>query len=281
MKSILIFMVLICHFAYAGDRLLATGGVTQMEGAGGGGLVPWALISGYATQDQFGGAVFYTEAKTKDDFHLSSGGVSVGVYNRFEFSLSQQKFDLGNTVPGESIRVNTLGMKVRVLGDGIYDQDQYLPQISVGLNVKHNEDFDFVPQAVGAKHATGVDAYIAASKLYLGGLFGYNVLVNGALIATKANQFGILGFGGDDNDRYHLKPAVSVGVMLRDNLLLGAEYRDKPDNLNAFKETSAHDIFLAWFPHKNIGLTAAYVDLGTIADKDNQTGWYFSGQLSY
>ena len=32
-------------------KLLATGGVSQVEGAGGGGLVPWALITGYGSVD--------------------------------------------------------------------------------------------------------------------------------------------------------------------------------------------------------------------------------------
>src|ERR1700733_5317016 len=35
-------------------KLLATGGVSQLEGAGGGGLKTWALISGYATGDGLG-----------------------------------------------------------------------------------------------------------------------------------------------------------------------------------------------------------------------------------
>ena len=40
--------------ALAGDRLIATSGVSQIEGAAGGGLVPWAVIAGYGTRDQFG-----------------------------------------------------------------------------------------------------------------------------------------------------------------------------------------------------------------------------------
>jgi len=49
--------------AIAGDRLLATGGVAQIEGAAGGGLTPWALITGYGTDAQIGGSAFYTQAK--------------------------------------------------------------------------------------------------------------------------------------------------------------------------------------------------------------------------
>ncbi|MES1986621.1 MAG: DUF3034 family protein, partial [Pseudomonadota bacterium] len=59
------------------------------------------------------------------------------------------------------------------------------------------------------------------------------------------------------------------------------EYRAKPNNLSGAKEDDAKDIFLTWFPVRNLSVTAAYVDLGNIADKDNQRAWYLSGQVSY
>jgi len=267
--------------ALAGDRLLATGGVAQMEGAAGGGLTPWALISGYGTDTQIGGSVFYTQAKTNGGFELDSGGVSVGFNNRFELSMSQQKFGFSNTVPGESARMNTLGAKVRLFGDAVYDQDKWLPQVAAGIQYKYNEDYDLVPKALGAEHRSGVDFYLSATKLYLGAVFGRNLLLNATLQATKANQFGLLGFGGDRNNHYQLQPAGSVAVMLTDNLIIGAEYRTKPDNLSVFKEQDAKDIFVAWFPVKNLSLTAAYLDLGNIANKNNQTAWYLSAQVSY
>lgn len=265
----------------AGDRLLATGGVAQIEGAAGGGLTPWALISGYGTDAQTGGSVFYTQAKTNGGFELDSGGFSIGFNNRVELSLSQQKFGFSNTVPGESARMNTLGAKLRLFGDAVYDQDSWLPQLAAGVQLKHNEDYDLVPKSLGAKHASGLDFYLAATKLYLGAVFGRNLLLSGTMQATKANQFGLLGFGGDKNNHYQLQPAASVAVMLTDNLILGAEYRARPDNLNVYKEDDAKDVFLAWFPIKNFSVTAAYLDLGNIANKDNQSAWYLSGQITY
>lgn len=280
-KFAAILILLVASPVLAGDRLLATGGVTQVEGVAGGGLVPWALITGYGTQGQVGASSFYTHARTQGGFELGIGGVSIGLDNRVELSLSQQRLGLGNTVPGETIRMDTLGAKVRLFGDAIYDQDNWLPQIALGILLKHNENFDFVPRALGAENSTGVDVYLAASKLFLAAVGGRNLLVNFTLQATKANQFGFLGFGGDRSNAYHLEPAFSGALMLADNLLLGLEYRAKPDNLRAFKEDDAKDIFITWFPNRYIGLTAAYVDLGNIANKDNQDAWYLSGQLSY
>lgn len=267
--------------AHAGDRLLATGGVSQIEGAGGGGLTPWALIAGYGTDAQIGGSAFFTRAKTGDDFELNTGGVAVGFYNRIELSVSQTKFELGSTVPKESIRLNTLGIKLRLFGDAIYEQDSWVPQVAAGALIKHNEDFDVVPKLLGAKDSTGVDYYLAASKLYLDAIFGRNVLLGATLIATKANQFGLLGFGGDARDDYQIKPSYSAAIMLSDNLLVGMEYRYKPNNLSSFNENDAKDVFVTWFPHKRLSITAAAVDLGDIADKTNQNAWYVSGQLSY
>ncbi|HSI44676.1 MAG TPA: DUF3034 family protein [Methylophilus sp.] len=266
---------------HAGDRLLATGGVTQVEGAAGGGLMPWAVISGYGTDKQVGGSAFYTHAETKADYKLNSAGISLGFANRVEVSAAQTRFGLGNTVRGEEIRLNTLGVKLRLIGDAIYDQDTWLPQISVGTQYKYNEDFNFVPKSLGAKDRSGVDYYVAASKLFLGAANGYNLLVNANLHATKANQFGLLGFGGDRRDSYRIYPAVSAAVMLSDSFLVGTELRFKPDNLSGVEEKKAQDVFLTWFPHRNVSVTGAYIDLGTIATKENQTGWYVSGQFNY
>lgn len=279
--SLVTFSIVCSPPAVAGDRLLATGGVAQIEGAAGGGLTPWALISGYGTDTQIGGSAFYTQAKTNGGFELDSGGLSIGFNNRLELSLSQQKFGFSNTVPGESARMNTLGAKLRLFGDAVYDQDKWLPQVAAGIQYKYNEDYNTVPQSLGAKHQSGVDFYLSATKLYLGAVFGRNLLLNGTLQATKANQFGFLGFGGDKNNHYQLQPAASVALMLSDNLIVGAEYRAKPDNLSAFKEDDAKDIFLAWFPMRNFSMTAAYLDLGNIANKDRQTAWYLSGQITY
>jgi hypothetical protein len=267
--------------ASAGDRLLATGGVTQLEGSAGGGLTPWALISGYGTDAQMGFSGFYTQAKTRGGFELDSGGIAIGINNRIELSLAHTKFGLSNTVPNESIRMSTLGVKLRLVGDAVYDQDLWLPQLAVGAQFKHNEDFDLVPKALGAKDASGVDYYLSATKLYLGAIGGRNLLLNATLQATKANQFGLLGFGGDKNDDYRLEPAFSAAVMITDRFLAGMEYRYKPDNLSVFEEEDAKDMFVTWFPHKNFSITGAYLDLGNIANKDNQTAWYLSGQISY
>lgn len=269
---------LLVPVAAAADRLLATGGVTQIEGAAGGGLVPWAVIAGYGTRDQLGVTAFHTNVDI-DDFKLKSSGIAVGINDRVELSLSRQLFGLGSTVPGLSIRQDVIGAKVKLVGDAVSDQDSWMPQIAVGFQHKRNRDMA-VPRALGARHDSGTDFYVSATKLYLAGLAGRNVLLNATFRATKANQLGLLGFGGDKRDRPRFELETSIAILLTDSFALGAEYRFKPDNLSVFREDDYYDVFAAWFINKKASLTLAYARLGQIADKKNQDGVYLSIQLS-
>lgn len=252
----------------------------QLEGSAGGGLVPWAVIAGLGTQDQFGISGFCTRVKPQD-FQLDSCGIALGLMDRVEVSFAKQKFDLGTTVPNHSIQQHIIGLKVKVMGDAIYDQDRWLPQVAVGLQYKKNEDYDLVPQLLGARSDSGVDYYVAATKLFLGGLVGRNVLLNATLRGTRANQLGILGFGGDLNNSYQLEPELSAAAFVHDNIVLGTEYRAKPNNLSVFEESAFKDVFVAWIPYKFVSLTVAYAALGTIADKHDQQGLYVSLQSSF
>jgi hypothetical protein len=264
--------------AAAGDRLLATGGAQMIEGAAGGGIVPWALIAGYGTRDQVGGSAFYTNINS-DDFDLRSLGAAVGIFDRLELSYAKQTFDAGSVVPGLKLRQDIFGAKVKVVGDAVYDQDKWLPQIAVGVQYKRNTNMD-IPTAVGAQKGSDTDIYVSAAKLWLAGFFGHNVLANLTVRSTRANQMGLLGFGGDKKSSRSIEPEVSVAVLLTDTLALGGEYRKKPDNLGAFKEDDYRDVFLAWFPHRNFAMTLAFAKLGTIAGKPKQDAAYLSVQLT-
>jgi hypothetical protein len=264
--------------AVAEGRLLATGGIMEIEGSGGGGLTPWALITGLGTEDQLGASAYCTRVNPQN-FALESCGVAAGIANRLELSAARQHFDLGTTVPGHTISQTIVGAKLRILGDAIFDQDRWWPQLAAGLQWKHNSDFDLVPKALGARHADGVDYYLAATKLWLAGPFGLAWLTDLTLRETEANQMGLLGFGGDLGG-YHLEAEGSLGVFLADNLVLGGEYRQKPNNLSVFREQDYKDAFLTWFPIKYVSITAAWAFLGNIANQPSQQGAYISLQVS-
>lgn len=272
--------LLAMHSSWAGDRILGTWGVSPVEGGAGGGLNPWGVISGSGSRDQNGGSVFATKMQTQGGFDLTVAGAAVGIHDRVELSMAKWSFRLSDTVPGKSIQMSVLGAKARIAGHVLYDQDTWMPQLTVGMQYKKNHSFD-VPRALGASSDSGVDAYVSASKIWLGAAGGLNVLANVNVRATRANQFGLLGFGGDKHKNYQLMPELSVGVMLNDRWVAGSEWRAKPDNLSVFGEENAWDVFVAWFPRRDVNVTAAWVNMGRIADKPAQRAWYVSTQLPF
>jgi hypothetical protein len=118
-----------------------------------------------------------------------------------------------------------------------------------------------IKSAVGAQDDSGLDIYLASSKVILDAIAGRNLLLNATVRATKANQIGLLGFGSVNSNDYQLMLEGSVAVLLRDDLALGYEYRQKPNQLDFAKEDDWQDIFLAWFVNKHFSVTAAYADL--------------------
>ncbi len=289
LKLSFIFCALVAQSALAQDmgKFTATGGVTTVEGAGGGGLTPWALITGYGTTDSFGANAHTTHVKTQD-YSLATYGVAVGVADRFELSMARQEFK-GHLAPLNQLNIkqDILGLKLRVAGDAVYDQHSAMPQIAVGLQYKRNKGIGGLGALgvtnvtqLGAKDDSGTDLYVSATKLYM----EQSLLLNGTLRMTKANQMGILGFGGDLGDSYKPMLEASAAYLINRKLVAGIEYRMKPNNLGVDKDEKAFsDVFVAWFPTKNFSVTAAYVDLGsiTVFNTKNQRGWYMSLQAGF
>ncbi len=305
--SLLVFAAagLCSHLAHAETgKLLLTGGVSSIDGAAGGGLTPWAVIGTNATAGETGGSVYVTRAKT-NDYALTGYGAALGYNERVEVSLARQDFDASPAValngiapfgvkPGQHVKMDVLGLKFRVAGDAVLDSDSLMPQIAVGLQYKSVSpgSLQSVFSFLGTK-TRGTDFYVSATKLFL----AQGVLVNGTLRSTQANQNGLLGFGAGAPGKtsHSLLPEFSVALLLNKNLTVGAEYRFKPNNLealgraaglgNALAEDDWKDIFIAWAPNKYASVTLAYVDLGRVMPgvtaSRRQTGYYVSAQLAF
>ena len=244
--------------ATPGGRLIATGGAMTLEGAAGGGIVPWSLLAGYGENLQFGGSAWYTQVRP-DDFSMQAFGAATSLHNRVELSVGKQSFDIDTVIPGEQLDQTIIGAKLRLAGELVYSR---MPQLSVGMQYKNNETFD-VPASVGARDDSGLDFYLAASKLWLDGPFNRSLFLNTTLRATKANQAGLMGFGGDLNNRRELMGEVSAGLFLTRNWVIGAEYRQKPNNVSLFRaKTTGTTCSSAgsppsacpWWPHGRISV---------------------------
>jgi len=268
-------------------KLLLTAGFNDADGAGGGGLVPFALITGYGTDTSYGANAHYTYAPLRD-FELKTYGIGVGLLDRVELTVARQDFEATDTaLDGVTVSQDIFGIKVRLFGDAIYMQDSWMPQVAVGAQFKRNRGLEHAgplvsPKQLGAKDEDGRDYYVAATKV----LLQQSLLLNLQLRYTKANQFGLLGFGGDRDDGYSTEIGGSVGYLLTRKLAIGAEYRGKPHNLGVDDESAAWDAFVAWAPTRNVSIVAAYLNIGSVLAPvtgvtRDQNGPYLSLQAGF
>ena len=279
--AMLCLTVAVAPRAFADGQLLGTAGATQLEGAGGGGLVPWAVLAGYGTETEMGASASATAVRS-DDYTLRSLGAAWTWRNRVEVSVAQQELDIGSLsgalgIPDDSVlRQNVFGLKVRALGDLIYGIG---PQVSFGLQYKEHLDF-LIPGIAGARDDKGIDLYVAASKLILAGPYGRSLLVNATLRTTSANQMGLMGFGGDLGERT-LVAEASAALLLNRRTAIGVEFRQKPDNLSFAREDDWLDVFGAFFFNKHVSAVVAFARLGDIATLEDQHALYVSLQGSF
>ena len=295
--------------AETGSKLLATGGITSFEGSAGGGITPWALITGYASQEEIN-ATANVQLLDVGEYQLSTFGAAVGAYDSFEFSLQKQSLDVSSGVvtnvfnaitggptpsliaPSTKIEQTIIGAKYKVFGDAVFDSNLYMPQISVGVQYKTNDSFDQslslfngavpapntgVPMLLGAKEKSGTDLYISATKVWLGLAQGKNILFNATARYTKANTFGLLGFGKEGDDDYELEWAASLAMFTGTNTIIGLEARQQTDRLGGLAKTdTVTDFFITYLPSKEWSITAAYVDLGNLPFQPDTSGIYLS-----
>lgn len=264
----------------AGGKLTLTNGVTTIEGSSGGGISTWALVAGNETADGIGGSA-HVSVILLPDYRWESHGLAIGIHDRLELSYARQNLDtraVGAKLGigrGYTLNQDVFGAKLRLAGDAVYGS-AYLPQIAIGMQYKHNLDAPIVA-AVGGRHASGTDVYVAATKLLLRQSF----LVGTTIRYTKANQNGLLGFGGDKGGNRTVQVESTLGYQLSRQLVVGAEYRSKPDNLGFATENDWKTAYVAYAINRNLTATAAYVDLGSIATAERQRGGFLSLQTAF
>ncbi len=200
-----------------------------------------------------------------------------------------------------TIKMDVFGAKVRLFGEAIYDSDNLIPQVALGGFYKKNKNEELL-KTLGAAESEDWEAYVAATKIF----FPINTLVNVTGRYTSANQTGLTGFGGPDGNDKELRWEASVAYLLNKGTAIGAEYQQHGENLKDIylgnqtasslsgtgltpslggtlkqKESDWVDVFVAFFPSKNLSITMAYAMLGDITITPDQNGYYISLQASF
>lgn len=264
---------------FEGGKLVLTNGITTIEGTSGGGIATWATIAGLEMDNGVGVSGHATVIELAD-YGWQSHGIALGIANRVELSYARQNFDtrdVGTALglgEGYVLNQDVFAAKLRLAGDLVYGEP-LLPQISLGVEYKRSLDGN-VAAAVGAGGDESVDYTLSATKLFL----SRSVLVNATARLTEANQNGLLGFGSVSGAGHSLQFEGSLAYQLSRRAVIGAEMRTKPDNLG-LGEDDWFDLFAAYSVTDNITVTAAYVDLGSIATFEDQRGAFLSAQLAF
>ncbi len=280
MKNITKVGVVACMLFASG----AQAAVTNVEGQAGGGLVPWALLSS-------GPTVAITHLNTQN-LGINSVAMNTSFANTVEVSYAHNMLDVvgSNGLGGNNIdAVDNLGMKVKLV-----DMSDSMPQVALGLvykNATGNLPSNVLNPNLGIS-TSSTDVYAAATKVMSIG--GKNVLLNGVLRATKANQMGLLGFGGGSTagakSGYSIEPEVSAEIFAADNVILGAEYRAQPSNGvtandGVLHQNAAYGLHIVYVANKNFALTASWVNLGQVAPgvngSNSQNGMWLQAQVNF
>jgi hypothetical protein len=263
-----------------GGKLLLTNGITSVEGTSGGGLTPWAVIAGNETENGIGLSAHATIVELKS-YDFQTAGVGLGLFDRVELSYTRQNFntnEIGAALglgADYAFNQDVFGAKVKLAGDLVYGPAA-VPAIAIGVQYKKNRNGSVV-RAIGATGDAGLDYYLSASKLFL----SRSILAGVTVRATKANQLGILGFGGDKRRSYSVQVEGSIAWQLSPKFAVGGEYRTKPDNLSIAREDDWYDGFVTYALNRHLAATVAYTDLGSIATVSKQRGVLLSLQASY
>lgn len=304
---------------FGGSKVLLTGGVGMIDGAGGGGITPWAVISGYGTRDEINGGIRFTFAELPS-YQLNTLGVQVGFYDRLELSYTHSTLPTGGTFDtvglaldvlnadgagiepfNTTIKMHVYGAKLRLFGDAVYNTQSLIPQVAIGGFYKDNENENLL-KTLQANKAKDYEVYLSATKIF----FPISTLFNVTARYSSANQTGLTGFGGGDENNREVRFEGSIAHLLNKRTAIGVEYAQHGDNLDGrsislggqdltgltglldglglgvgetlqqLPEDDWVDFFFAYAPSKNLSLTFAYAMLGNITLTPDQTGFYVS-----
>lgn len=260
----------------ADGRLRGSGGLISIDGAAGGGLLPWAVIAGHGERGEWDAVAAVSRVDT-GDFELRSAALALGWGNRVELSLARLSLGLDALVasgafPDARLDTDVIGAKLRLGGDLIYGT---APQFALGAQWRHSRDPQLVALA-SAEDDRGLDVYVSASKLWIDGIGGRRTVANLTLRSTTAHQLGLSGF----SDQRSFTLEGSLALFVHPDWLVGLEYRGKPDRLRLAVEDAWADVFVAWVPSRRWQLALGHVDLGSIGGLDGQRGFYLSVQAS-
>lgn len=225
-----------------------------IEGSGG----QFAVMTAYITNPAKPGEVFgkpsvnFIHVDLNHGKHLESFAITETLWDRVELGYAFTTFDVGDTfedfnslltglgapatLNGHSVRMHNFNARYQFIKEGDFDL-KWMPAVTAGIHYKVNEDIDdmrdnlndaglmnFMKNQMHITKNTGLDVSLVASKMLT--CLPRPMIVSAGARSTKSAHAGFLGF----TDHRRIVGEFACCMLITDKLVVGAEYRQKPDS---------------------------------------------------
>lgn len=230
-----------------------------------------------------------------DGRHLEAYTVTETLWNRLELGYSLMRLDLadlpwdlmtatGFNIQKDSVELHNINARVMLVKEGDFGQS-WMPALTLGVHYKKNDDVDDIDNALagtlenaGIEKDEGVDLTLYATKLFTS--LPRPLLVNAGLRSTEAVHTGLLGF----TDDREIVLEANFGVLVLDNLVVGGEYRQKPNEYTEIatlieEEEDWWDVFVTYIVNDRMTASVAYANLGDVLNHKANSSFGFKFKL--
>ena len=221
--------------------------------------------------------------------HLEAYTVSETIWGRIELGYSLNHLDLGdlprdiraatgiNTI-NDSVYMHNFNARLQLLKEGDFKKS-WMPALTLGLHYKKNEDTDIIDSrlggaftSIGIEDNDGVDVTLFASKMIKS--LPRPLMLNAGVRSTKAAQMGLLGFTGERETVFE----GNFGVLALDNLVIGGEYRQKPDEYDEItgliaEEDDWWDGYITYIANDHLTMSVAYIHFEDLLNHEANSAW--------
>jgi hypothetical protein len=265
---------------------------------GNGGL--FSTYAAYLTNPAPAGEIFglpkvsYTYVNLGHSRDINSFGITETLWNRLEFGYAYNRMDVGDlpedllgagfAIDDDAVGLHNFNARLALLKEGEFDLP-WLPAVTLGVHYKYNDTIDdinddlkvpAVPQGVlrsiGIEDDDGVDFTLYATKLVPD--LPRPLLFSLGLRCTEAAHIGLFGF----TDDYNLMVEGSIFAFVTDSLLMGAEYRMKPDEYDEIPglvegEDDWWTICACYIVNEHMTISAGYGHFGDVLNHEANGSW--------
>jgi hypothetical protein len=230
-----------------------------------------------------------TYANIGDGRHLEAYTVSETLFGRLELGYALDHFDLGDLprdiraatgvdTIDDSVYMHNFNARLQLLKEGDFEKS-WMPALTLGVHYKKNNDTNVIDSrlqgafsSIGIDDNEGVDVTLYASKMFKS--LPRPLMINAGVRSTEAAQIGLLGFTGERETVFE----GNFGVLALDNLVVGGEYRQKPDEYDEIpgliaEEDDWWDGYITYIANDHLTMSVAYINFGDLLNHEDSSAW--------